>query len=186
MLETVSQFASDLMTLLGENPAERIATATAVLGGAASVIIFLRNQNAATKEARLSRYDSVSRSYIEFQTLCLNHPTLGTSWYGLTAPQQDPLSPEDQIRRDILFDILTSTLERAFITYRNAPASIKASQWPGWLAFARGYAERDDYRNWWRRNVFDFENEKWTEGVTQYDIEFERFIFGLLSNKARR
>lgn len=182
-MEGLSGFFADLFGLLGDTTGERVGAGIAVASAFASIIIFLTNQAAATREARLSRYDSVSRSYIELQTLCLAHPRLEASWYRTPSDDREPLSIDETVQRDILFDILTSTLERAYLTYRDAPKTIKESQWPGWVAFARSYAERDDYREWWRRYVFDFEQAKLSEGVTQYDREFERFLVGLLLGK---
>ncbi|MFN3960217.1 MAG: hypothetical protein ACK4NP_09925 [Parvularculaceae bacterium] len=182
-MEGFANFQSDFFGFLGDTIGERIAVGIAVASAAASVIVFLRNQAATTREARLARYDAVSRSYIELQTLCLQYPRLETSWYRTPPADQKPLTEEESVQRDILFDILTSTLERAFVTYRDAPRLVRESQWPGWISFARTYAQRDDYREWWRRYVFDFEKEKWAAGVTQYDSGFERFIVGLLLEK---
>jgi hypothetical protein len=179
-------FWAELFGLLGDTPGQRFGAGVALLSGIASIFAFLRNQAAATREARLARYDAVSQSYIEFQKLCLEHAQLGNSWYQSTEERVEPISFIEQAQQDIIFDILTSTLERAFLTYKDAPESIRKSQWPGWESFARAYAERKDYRSWWRRNVFDFEAARWNEGDTQYDLAFEKFLVGLLLAGERR
>lgn len=163
---------------------EAIPTVLAIGGAVASVITFLWNQMRAVNETMMARYDAVSRSYIEYQALCLQYPDAETSWYRSADPSSRSLNEETVARRKILFDIFTSTLERAYLTYLTAPAKIRSSQWPGWDAFAKAYAQRDDYRHWWRENVFDFQSEKWRDGVSQYDLRFERYMKSLLSQKS--
>jgi hypothetical protein len=166
------------------NPVEAVSIIIAVGGALASIFTFLWNQNRAVNESMLARYDAVSRSYIDFQALCLQYPETETSWYRSPESGSAPLDSAGALRRNILFDIFTSTLERAYLTYLTAPARIRSSQWPGWDAFAKTYAGRSDYREWWRENVFDFESEKWREGVSQYDLRFERYMKSLLLQKA--
>jgi hypothetical protein len=166
------------------SPPQAIATFLAVSGAVASVITFLWNQVRAVNETMMARYDAVSRSYVEYQSLCLQFPEAETSSYRFADPNSQSLDERTSIQRKILFDIFTSTIERAFLTYLTAPAKIRSSQWPGWDAFAKDFASREDYRRWWRENVFDFESEKWRDGVSQYDLRFERYMKSLLIQKS--
>ncbi len=160
---------------------ETIGAALAVLGAFGSVIVFLKNQHAQTQQAIFARYDGVHESYIDYMNLCLEHPQLQTSWY--THDQIQPLTdPKDIIQRDIMFDILTSMLENAFVSYARAPKAIRKTQWPGWSAFIHHFAGRDDYRSWWSVNVGDF-TSKQAVGSSQYDEKFERFMLAAIKSE---
>lgn len=164
--------------------AETIAALATVFGVLPTFIIFVWNQAALKREAMLARYDAVSRSYIDYQQLCLEHPLLQTSWYQLPAGDDvPPLSAADRLKKDILFDILTSVFERAHITYRLAPKDIRRSQWPGWDAFIAHFAQRLDYRSYWAENVADYADRSIRDGHSQYDRAFEKFMMEKLRTK---
>lgn len=165
--------------------AERIATISAIVGGVASILIFLWNQHVQARETMLARYDAVTQSYIDYQQICLENPELETSAYKLPAgaQQQVATDPISEVKRKIHFDILTSMFERAFLTYLHAPLKIRRSQWPGWRAYIEHFAAREDYQKWWRENVSDYMAAKATCGDTQYDIRFERFMKRLIEKK---
>lgn len=147
------------------------------------MVIFLRNQFIQTRETMLARYDAMNDAYIEYQRMCLESPELETSWYFLEREReaesdQDPVA---KVKKNILFDIMTSMFERAYLTYLHAPSKIRMSQWPGWKAFIEHFARRDDYREWRCANVIDFITTKWIDGDSQYDYRFEKFMKTLLS-----
>jgi len=168
---------------------ESIGTLIGILGAIGSAGFFLRNQHLLLQETMLARYDVISESYVEFQKLCLEYPEARASWYdyvdAVPNEYQGP-SETSNIKRKLLFDIATSMFERAFVTYRNAPGRIKNSQWPGWNAFIENYCGRDDYRGWWKEHVIDFDSQKWTDGLSQYDREFEQFMRRKLTSKATK
>lgn len=162
---------------------DSIASILALIGGVSSVVIFLRNQFIQTRETMLARYDAMNDAYIEYQRMCLENPELETSWYflgkeGGSESDQDPVA---KVKKNILFDIMTSMFERSYLTYLHAPSKIRTSQWPGWKAFIEYFVGRDDYREWWCANVIDFSTSKWIDGYSQYDIRFEKFMKTLLT-----
>ncbi len=58
---------------------------------------------------------------------------------------------KDQIRRKkwILYSLLLSVLERAFLTLHSAPRGLFRSQWPGWEGWGLDYLQRDECRRVW-------------------------------------
>lgn len=164
---------------------DEITAIATVFGILPTIFVFAWNQVILARETMLARYDAVSRSYIEYQQLCLDHPLLQTSWYRLPpAAEQPALDAADVLRKTLLFDIMTSVFERAYITYRFAPKKIYKSQWPGWDAFIAHFAQRPDYRAWWTENVGEFADKRLKPGHSQYDQGFERFMVEKLGAKA--
>ncbi len=158
---------------------ETIGVILAVLGAFGSVIVFLKNQHAQIQQAIFARYDAVHQSYLDYMKLCLENPHLQTSWY-VSDQIAPPTDPADIVKRDILFDILTSMLENAFVTYARAPKAIRKSQWRGWNAFIHHFAARPDYRQWWVSHVSDFRDKQTAAGSSQYDQVFERFMLAAI------
>jgi hypothetical protein len=129
---------------------------------------------------KLRRCDEVTKSYIDYQQLCLSYPNLATSCFGRPAPH---LTEAESIQRDLMFDIVTSIFERAFVAVREeGPPDVRNSQWPRWKTFIEGFTTRLDYREWWRENVFDFDRKDWSNDQPQYDREFEKYMHSRLVN----
>ena len=97
-----------------------------------------------------------------YQELCLKYPNLDVFDYQLPNPL--PLTEDDQQREAIMFTMLISILERAFIMYRvNSPA-VRQRQWDGWVEYIDAFLRRENFRNAW---------EKYSE---MFDTDFRAFV----------
>jgi hypothetical protein len=139
-----------------------------------SAILFIVNQEAQRHLAREENHKYLIEQYRNFLQLCLSYAKLSLEG---GVPRMD-VSEEERLQRDILFDILTSIFERAFLTYRDSWRSHRKRQWKGWDDYIGLYAARPDYLEWWRRSVFkDNAARYFVLGASQYDERFERFMF---------
>ena len=62
----------------------------------------------------------------------------------------DPgVSPEEDLQKLTLFEILISVLESAFLLYESQESELREKQWRGWVDYLRIWARREDFRRAW-------------------------------------
>jgi hypothetical protein len=158
-----------------------VAALVATIAIVPSAIVFVVAQWFRIQEHRESAHRFLQAEYKEFLTLALAHPKLGVGWR--YEPAEPPrLTPQERHQRDILFDILTSTFETAFLVYADALRADRKRQWKGWQDYIDRYLQRDDYADWWRRAVTGEEAARPSEaGDSQYDPRFESYVSARLA-----
>ncbi len=158
---------------------QALAAVTSIIVLIPSAIIFILNQQAQRALAREENHKYIIEQYRNFLQLCLPFSNLSLE---SGTPRSD-LSRDEHLQRDILFDILTSIFERAFITYSDSRRSDRKLQWQGWDNYIGQYANRPDYLEWWRRHMFhDRPAGFFQPGMSQYDQRFESYMFEKLRN----
>ncbi|MCB0777895.1 MAG: hypothetical protein KDB99_16440 [Chitinophagaceae bacterium] len=102
-------------------------------------------------------YNSLDDKYIEWQHLGLAHPYLDIA----DTPDSIPpvLTPQQQKEETILFSILASMMERAYILYNKESKGIRKEQWTGWDQYIASYCQRDNFRQYWGANGFGFDTD---------------------------
>lgn len=159
------------------NLAQGIAAVLAVFAIVPSVVIFFLNQREQLRMARDSNHRYAIERYRDFLDVCLTYPELSLE-SGNPRADVDAMT---RARRDIAFDILTSTFERAYMTYEVGQEKAAKEQWKGWRAYILFYCERPDYLEWIRRYIFENNEDKFFKSdQTQYDSRFEAFLFALM------
>jgi hypothetical protein len=174
MIRTLSDAAAGVPDAL-----QGVSALAALIAFIPSAIIFIVNQLHQNRLLRDEKHRYVIERYQYFLERCLEFPELRLA-YGEPA-RDEALTEDERYRRDILFDLLTSVFERAFLTYANRISSDRKRQWGGWDAFIDHYAGRPDYRDWWVRVVLEQKPGSETpaaeaENATQYDLRFERYL----------
>lgn len=145
----------------------------------ASYIFALR---AESERREYGTYDLLEGKYVEFQELALRYAKLDVAEFPLTAPET--LSDEELVQQRILYMILFSLFERAFLMYRSRFHLLRGrtrnEQWKGWESYMRRYAQRESCRLAW------FNHEPPRKNVRQdFDDRFEHFMMGLLADSQR-
>lgn len=171
-----------MLALLKAN-AESIQAVAALFSAFALIpaaIIFLINQGDERTQRKDRRYKELDELYKEFLKLGMAYPRLRVTQY--TPPASiASLSADELLQRDTLFEMLTSMLERAFLSYEFRKESYRREQWSGWAAYAADYCSREDYLEWWLRVVGQNDWDRaFSPGASQYDRRFERFVTELL------
>lgn len=93
-------------------------------------------------------YDQLDQRYIEFEQLCLEHITLDCADEPIVpAPS---LSPDDRMKQQLLYNVLLSILERAYLKYQVEALDSRRTQWNGWDAYAAGFVGRTAFRELWK------------------------------------
>lgn len=109
---------------------------------AIGVFIYERRRERQNEEEEL--YQALSDEYAEFSKLLLENADLGLMTQPIVYRQH---TPEQLERRNILFDILVSLFERAYIlVYETRMSEQTARLWGSWHDYIRFWCARDDFR----------------------------------------
>lgn len=95
-------------------------------------------------------YDSLDVRYTRFLELCCEYPELEV--YDPLRDNWSELNHQQKKRQLILYQILVSVLERAYILYHEKHifmGDLRRRQWTGWLHYMEDYAARPNFRYVW-------------------------------------
>ncbi len=164
-MEILGQIADERLVRLLEGLTYLIA----IFGVPVAIFLYRRDIAASREQREWEIYQSVQEKYLEFISAALAQPRVGVVW---SEPEiaREALPAADRVTQDLLFDLLCSVFERAFLVYQRARHSQRRQQWEGWLAWIDEYAGRQNFRAWW---------SAYSETgfpTNQYDTAFEEFM----------
>jgi hypothetical protein len=136
--------------------------------------------NAESERREYGTYDLLESKYVEFQQLALRYAKLDVAEFPLKAPPA--LDDQEIVQQRILYMILFSLFEPAFLMYRSRFHLLRGrtrnDQWKGWESYMRKYAQRESCRLAW------FNHEPPQKNVRQdFDDRFEHFMHELMQGK---
>lgn len=129
---------------------------TTLLGIPAAIYVYLQEKKKARKEREYGTYNALDDKYIEFLNLCLDNTDLDI--YHIEREELDNYSTEQVSREIIIFEILISILERAFLMYRDQSSKIKKEQWEGWNAYMEDWLQRENFQRAWKKLGYQWED----------------------------
>jgi hypothetical protein len=114
-----------------------------VFGLPLAIYTFVMEQRKERENEDEEVYQLLSDAYIDFMKLVLEHPDLK-----LRTQQATPdLTDEQRERMQVLFEILISLFERAYLTaYNNAMTPNQRRRWQSWDDFMREWCRREDFQ----------------------------------------
>ena len=116
-----------------------------VVGLPFAIAIFIWEQRRERQNEDEEIYQRLSEEYAEFSKLLLANADLGLITQSAASAHE--LTPEQIERRSILFDILLSLFERAFILVYDDDMSEQSRRlWTSWDDYIRFWCARDDFR----------------------------------------
>jgi hypothetical protein len=164
-MELLGQIADERLVRLLEGLTYLIA----IFGVPVAIFLYRRDLEAAREQREWEIYESVQEKYLEFISAALAQPRVGVVWSEEVVPRE-ALPPAERVTQDLLFDLLCSVFERAFIVYQRAQDGQRRQQWAGWLGWIDEYAGRRNFRAWWTAySESGFPSN-------QYDTAFEEFM----------
>lgn len=114
-----------------------------VVGLPFGIGVFIWEQRRERQNEEEEIYQRLSDEYAEFSKLLLDNADLGL----MTQIGKRDLTPEQIERRNILFDILISLFERAYIlVYEENMSEQTQRLWASWADYMRFWCARDDFR----------------------------------------
>lgn len=120
-----------------------LANVVTVFGLPLAIYTFILEQRKERENEDEEVYQLLSDAYIDFLKLVLSHPDLKLR----TQKATPNLTEEQKERMQVLFEILISLFERAYLTaYKEVMTSNQKRRWLSWDDFMREWCRRDDFR----------------------------------------
>jgi hypothetical protein len=116
-----------------------------VIGLPLAIIVYLLDQRKERQNEEEEIYQRLSDEYADFSQLLLKHADLQ-----LLSKESANMtfSPEDLERKKIIFDILISLFERAFILVYNDKMNKQTQRlWASWEDYIKFWCARKDFRD---------------------------------------
>jgi hypothetical protein len=116
---------------------------TQLIGIPIGIGVYGINKRNERLEREYGTYDALDNKYIDYLKLCLANPDLDVA----DTPRRDmaELSPEQRHRELVIFSILISIMERAYLMYKDKSSRIRRDQWTGWDAYIRDWSGRTNF-----------------------------------------
>ncbi len=129
---------SDLAQVL-----EVASYAVTVIGLPFAFWVFWTEQRKERENEEEEAYQLLSNAYNEFLKVVLAHPDLQLR----TAPALENATPEQRERMLVIFDMLISLFERAYlIAYKSDMGQAERRRWNSWDDYMREWCRREDFR----------------------------------------
>ena len=131
---------------------EILANIATLLGVPIAIWLFANEKRRERLDREYGTYDALDAKYIDYLKLCLEYPDLDVYDYAKSEIDQFLSKKKQSIgkRELILFTILISIFERAFLMYRDQSTDLKKEQWVGWDEYIRDYTTRNNFRLAWK------------------------------------
>jgi len=134
-----------------------------IVGVPTAIFVYIQTKRKKRQEREYLAYDSLDAKHIEFLNLCLQNADLNLYWGNDI--DLNTISDEEKGGRQILYEILVTNIERAFLLYRNQSRKIRSKQWEGWNKYAIQWMEVKNFRDSW---------QILTDG--QFDLDFLAYM----------
>jgi hypothetical protein len=120
-----------------------LANVVTVFGLPLAIYTFILEQRKERDNEEEEVYQLLSDAYIDFLKLVLRHPDLQLR----TRAATPNLTEEQRERMMVLFEILVSLFERAYLTaYNDHMTAKQRRRWHSWDDFMREWCRRSDFR----------------------------------------
>jgi transcriptional regulator with XRE-family HTH domain len=126
-----------------------LANISTALGIPLAISLFYQDRKKEIREREYIAYDSLDSNYIEYLKLCLDNPDLDV--FDLPIEEGKERLSEQERRETIMFGILFSVLERAFLMYEDESTGIKIRRRIEWERYiVNDWIPREKFRKMWK------------------------------------
>jgi hypothetical protein len=123
---------------------ELLSYVVTVIGLPLAIFVFLFEQRKERENEEEEVYQLLSDNYQDFLKVALDNPDLGLFSDKVATPS---LNEQQRERQRIIFDMLISLLERAYLLLHEEDMSPKqARRWHSWEDYMREWCHRPDFR----------------------------------------
>lgn len=137
---------------------EALSYIATILGIPAAIVVFIYQKKKERRAQELEAHHHANQLYIDYLKHCLENPDLDA--FDLRQNDKDVINSGLQYKQLILFTILISMMETAFLRYRHVNSTTQKTQWMGWHTYMLEWAKRSDF------------NKAWDILGPQFDTEF--------------
>lgn len=122
---------------------EMASYAVTVIGLPFAFWVFWIEQRKERENEEEEAYQLLSDAYNDFLKVVLAHPDLQLR----SAPALEAATPEQRERMLVIFDMLISLFERAYlIAYKSEMSETERRRWNSWDDYMREWCRREDFR----------------------------------------
>ncbi|HAF96395.1 MAG: hypothetical protein A2X34_10635 [Elusimicrobia bacterium GWC2_51_8] len=122
---------------------EMLSYVVTVIGLPVAIAVFIFEQRKERENEEDEVYQSLSDNYQEFLKIALANPDLHLFSDGKTVT----LTPEQRERMAIIFEMLVSLFERAYLLlYEERMTQMQERRWSSWEDYMRDWCRRQDFR----------------------------------------
>lgn len=151
---------------------EALSYLVTIVGLPFAIWVFIKEQTKERINDDEELYLQLSDEYTKFLRLVLSNADLHLM---TQSTPSDPFNPEQIERRNILFEILISIFERAYIlVYEDAMSRQAARLWQTWEDYMRYWCRRPDFRG------------QLSALLQGEDPDFQRYIQNIAAEEARK
>lgn len=126
---------------------EALSYLATLLGIPAAIIVFLVEKHRDRRLYELETHQYSNDLYIDYLGRCLDDPD--SDAFEFRRDDKAVLESGVPYKRLIMFNIVISMMETAFLRYRYVHSAAQRTQWTGWRDYMAEWAERDDFRAAW-------------------------------------
>jgi len=126
-----------------------------LLGVPVAIYAYLQEKSKERREREYGTYNSLDDKYIEFLNLCLENTDLDI--YHIAKKGENEYKTDEKARETIIFEILISILERAFLMYHDQSSKVKKEQWEGWNGYMEDWLKRENFQRAWEKLGYQWE-----------------------------
>lgn len=120
-----------------------------ILGFPIAIYVLIQEKLKERRAREYGTYTALDDKYIEFLKICLENPALDI--YHLEKKEPHAYTQEQKTKEIVVFEILISILERAYLMYSEHSTKIKKEQWEGWNMYMYEWMRRENFRDAWRQ-----------------------------------
>ena len=125
-----------------------LAEVAIILGIPLGLYELNRSSRKEQKDREEAVYHALDEKYMSFQRLCLEYPYLDIFDIPDSTP---PVLTEKQKKEElIVFTLLFSIFERAYVMYMKTNSKVLRGQWYGWEEYIYDYCKRENFRTAWK------------------------------------
>jgi hypothetical protein len=114
-----------------------------LIGIPVGIALYGINKRKERLEREYGTYNALDEKYIDYLTLCVSHPYLDVADIPHAQPKE--LNPEQRHLELVMFSILISILERAYLMYQDKSGGVRKAQWKGWDSYVRDWCRRKNF-----------------------------------------
>lgn len=118
-----------------------------VVGIPVGVWVYAYNKRRERQAREYATYHALDEKYIDYLRLCLENDDLDVADHEMDDPPKR--TPAIRHRELLVFTILISILERAFLMYKGQADPIRKKQWSGWEDYTASWFDRENFQEAW-------------------------------------
>jgi hypothetical protein len=125
------------------NTLDVLAKITQLVGIPVAIFVYSRNKRTERLDREYGTYNALDEKYIDYLKLCMENADLDVA--DVPRPEIGQLTPDQRHRELVMFSILISIMERAYLMYEDKSDAIRRAQWEGWSTYISDWCRRPNF-----------------------------------------